>query len=91
MVRLNRAIATAMVHGPSAGLELLADLEGDRRLSDQHRFEAVWAHLLEMSGDPEAALERFRAAAERATNIPERDYLLAQVVRLGTAPGVGDG
>jgi hypothetical protein len=44
-----------------------------------------------MAGDPEAALERFRAAAERATNIPERDYLLAQVVRLGTAPGLGDG
>jgi RNA polymerase sigma factor (sigma-70 family) len=91
MVRLNRAIATAMVHGPSAGLALLADLEGDRRLRDQHRFEAVRAHLLEMAGDPEAALERFRAAAERATNVPERDYLLAQVVRLGTAPGLGDG
>jgi RNA polymerase sigma factor (sigma-70 family) len=91
MVRLNRAIATATVRGPDAGLELLADLEGDRRLRDRHRFEAVRAHLLEMAGDPEAALERFRAAAERATNIPERDYLLAQVVRLGTAPGLGDG
>jgi predicted RNA polymerase sigma factor len=91
MVRLNRAIATAMVQGPSAGLRLLADLEGDRRLRDQHRFDAVRAHLLEMAGDPEAALERFRAAAERATNVPERDYLLAQAVRLGTARGLGDG
>jgi predicted RNA polymerase sigma factor len=89
MVRLNRAIATATVRGPDAGLELLADLEGDRRLRDQHRFEAVRAHLLEMAGDPEAALERFRAAAERATNIPERDYLLARWCgwgpRLGSA------
>ncbi len=32
MVTLNRAVALAMVHGPSAGLKLLDSLDADRRL-----------------------------------------------------------
>ena len=49
MVTLNRAVAAAMVHGPAAGLALLAEVED--RLSGQHRLDAVRAHLLEMAGD----------------------------------------
>ena len=33
MVSLNRAIAAAMVHGPSAGLELLTALDADARMN----------------------------------------------------------
>lgn len=82
MVTLNHAIATAMVHGPSAGLARLDALAGDRRLEARHRLDAVRAHLLERAGDPDAALAHYRAAAARATNIPERDYLLTQAARL---------
>jgi RNA polymerase sigma factor (sigma-70 family) len=56
MVLLNRAIAVAMVHGPSRGLELLDTLEADGRLAGHYRLDAVRAHLLEMAGDHPRAL-----------------------------------
>lgn len=84
MVALNHAIAVGMVHGPRAGLELLQELDRDDRLAGHYRIDAVRAHLLERAGDCDAAIERYRAAAERTTNIPERDYLLTQAARLAT-------
>jgi RNA polymerase sigma factor (sigma-70 family) len=82
MVILNHAIAAAMVHGPSHGLELLKALDSDPRLSSHHRLQAVRAHLLEMSGDREAAIAQYRLAAGRTTSLPERNYLLTQAARL---------
>ena len=82
MVTLNRAIAVAMVHGPCAGLELLASLDGDTRLAGNHRLDAVRAHLLELSGDVPAAVEHYRAAAARTASLPERNYLMTQAARL---------
>jgi predicted RNA polymerase sigma factor len=80
---LNRAIAAAMVHGPSKGLELLRALDADSRLAGHHRLDAVRAHLLEMAGDHQTAIQHYRIAAGRTTSIPERNYLLAQAARLG--------
>jgi len=82
MVILNHAIAFAMVHGPSKGLELLQPLDSDSRLAGHHRLDAVRAHLLEMAGDLEGAIEHYRIAAARTTSLPERDYLTAQAARL---------
>jgi len=82
MIVLNHAIAAAMVHGPRKGLELLGPLDSDTRLTERHRLEAVRAHLLEMAGDHEAAILHYRIAASRATNMPERDYLIMQAARL---------
>jgi len=82
MVLLNHAIAVAMVHGPSAGLDLLNTLDADGRLAGHHRLDAVRAHLLELSGNHQAAIEHYRIAAGLTTNIPERDYLLTQAARL---------
>jgi RNA polymerase sigma factor (sigma-70 family) len=82
MVTLNHAIAAAMVHGPTKGLELLKPLDGDSRLAESHRLDAVRGHLMEMAGDPEAAIEHYRVAAARTTSIPERNYLIAQAARL---------
>jgi RNA polymerase sigma factor (sigma-70 family) len=81
MVHLNHAIAAAMVHGPERGLELLAPLAD--KLSDHHRWHAVRAHLLEMSGDEAAALAEYRQAANKTTSVPERDYLLHRATELG--------
>ena len=83
MVMLNHAIAAAMVHGPSKGLELLKALDSDPRLAGHHRLDAVRAHLLEMAGDHEGAMKHYRIAAGRTTSIPERNYLLTQAARLG--------
>ena len=82
MVTLNHAIAVAMVHGPSKGLELLRMLDTDARLSRHYRLDSVRAHLLEMVGDCESAIKHYRIAASRTTNIPEQNYLMTQAARL---------
>ena len=82
MVKLSYAIAAAMVHGPQAGLELLEEIEGDARVTEHHRLDAVRAHLLERAGDREQAIMYYRRAAERTASIPERDYLAAKAARL---------
>ena len=85
MVALNRAIATAMVHGPERGLELLEELYVDPRIAGHYRLDAVRGHLLEKAGEAARAIEHFRAAAERTASIPERDYLLTKAARLAAA------
>ena len=82
MVTLNHAIAAAMVNGPKAGLTLLEALDADPRLAGHYRLDAVRAHLLEMAGDREEAIARYRAAADRTTSIPERNYLATKAARL---------
>jgi predicted RNA polymerase sigma factor len=69
-----------MVHGPAAGLAVLADL--DARLPDHHRLDAVRAHLLDLAGDTEAAITHYLRAAGRTTSLAERDYLTARAARL---------
>ena len=75
-----------MVHGPEAGLELLTALDSDPRLSGHYRLDAVRAHLFEMAGDRHRALEHYRAAAERTSSMPERDYLTGKAARLAARP-----
>jgi RNA polymerase sigma factor (sigma-70 family) len=82
MVTLNHAIAAAMVHGSAEGLQLLRALDSDPRLASHYRLDAVRAHLLENTGDYEAAIKHYRVAAARTTSIPERNYLMTQAARL---------
>lgn len=82
MVALNHAIAAAMVHGPAAGLALVDALDTPTRLAGHYRLDAVRAHLFERAGDHERALAHYRAAAERTTSIPERNYLTTKATRL---------
>lgn len=82
MAALSHAIATAMVHGPAAGLERLHALDRDPRLADNHRLDAVRAHLLEQAGDTTSAIHHYLAAARRTTSVPERDYLHTRAARL---------
>jgi RNA polymerase sigma factor (sigma-70 family) len=82
MARLNRAVALAMVHGPSAGLDLLATLDDDERLAGHHRLTSVRAHLLELAGDTAAAREAFKLAARQTTSVPEQRHLERRAARL---------
>jgi RNA polymerase sigma factor (sigma-70 family) len=82
VVRLNRAVAAAMVHGPEAGLALLAPLDGDERIAGHHRLDAVRAHLLELAGERDAAVDHYRRAATRTSSVPEQRYLTGRVARL---------
>jgi RNA polymerase sigma factor (sigma-70 family) len=82
MVTLNHTVALAMVHGPRAGLDLLAALDADQRMADVHRVDAVRAHLLEMAGEPAAARAAYERAAQRTTSLPEQRYLAGRAARL---------
>jgi RNA polymerase sigma factor (sigma-70 family) len=82
MVTLNHAIAAAMVHGPSKGLELLRTLDNDLRLAGHYRLDSIRAHLLEKVGDYESAIKHYRIAAGRTMSIPEQNYLMIQAARL---------
>jgi predicted RNA polymerase sigma factor len=86
VVALNHAVAVSMVAGPRAGLELVQHLEADARINNDRRFHAVRGHLLEMAGDPAAALEEYRAAAQAATNLQQQRYLNQQINRLQAPP-----
>ena len=81
---LNRAVAVAMVRGPRAGLEIIAELEADKRMARHHRLFAARAHLHELAGDDAAAAADYLAAARRATSLPERRYLALQASRLAS-------
>jgi RNA polymerase sigma factor (sigma-70 family) len=89
VVTLNRAVAAAMADGPSAGLAVLDTV--DERLAGNYRLDAVRAHLLEMAGDTQGALEHYRAAASRTTSLPEQHYLARQAARLNNEPVRGFG
>jgi predicted RNA polymerase sigma factor len=84
MVTLNRAVAAAMVHGPSAGLAVVDEVADS--LGGQHRVDAVRAHLLEMAGDNDGAVAHYEAGARRTTSLPEQRYLAKQAARLRHQP-----
>jgi RNA polymerase sigma factor (sigma-70 family) len=75
IVTLNRAVAVARVHGPRAGLAILGTLDGDDRLAQTHRVDAVRGHLLELAGDHLAARDCYQRAARRTSSVPEQRYL----------------
>ena len=89
MVALNHAIATAMVHGPDAGLTLLDGIEARGELTEHHRLPAVRGHLLEMAGERGAAVENYRMAASLTESVPEQRYLVARAERVAGRRGDG--
>ncbi|MEU8221932.1 sigma-70 family RNA polymerase sigma factor [Kribbella sp. NPDC048915] len=85
MVTLNRIVAVAMVHGPAAGLALLADV--DPALREHHRLAAVRAHLLELSGDAVGARQEYERAARLTESVPEQRYLQSRAASLRVFQG----
>ena len=71
-----------MLKGPQAGLQLLAEVQQDRRLTTNHRVPAVRGHLLELAGDRAAAAEAYQIASRLTTSRPERDYLLRKAAAI---------
>jgi predicted RNA polymerase sigma factor len=86
MVTLNRAVATAMVDGPDAGLRMVDRIAQDERLKGHYRIHAVRAHLYERAGKSDLALEHYRLAAQSTASLPERNYLLVKAARMARSP-----
>ena len=82
IVELNRAVAVAMVDGPSAGLELLEAIAGAGALSDYHLLHAVRGDLLARLGRDHEAATSFLQAAELTANIAEQQFLRDRARRL---------
>ncbi|MFI6843141.1 sigma-70 family RNA polymerase sigma factor [Kitasatospora sp. NBC_00085] len=80
LITLNRAVATAMVDSPAAGLALLADAPAG--LAEHHGLYAVRAHLHELAGERDAAVADYRTAARRTASLPERHHLSLRAARL---------
>ncbi|MFJ2675916.1 RNA polymerase sigma factor [Streptomyces sp. NPDC087525] len=90
VVSLNRAVAVAMVRGADAGLAIIEDLTANGRLAGNHRLYVARAHLLEMAGDRQGALENYREAARRTTSLPERHYLTLRAARVAAQVAAQD-
>ncbi len=82
MAALNRAVAVAEVHGPSAGLAVVDALAEDARIAGLHRLHAVRAFLLERAGDVDEARAAYREAIRRATSRVEQRHLEGRLHRL---------
>ncbi|GHH38977.1 RNA polymerase sigma factor [Lentzea cavernae] len=82
VVTLNQAVALGMAFGPEHGLALIGPLLDDPVMRRHHRTHAVRAHLLEMSGDLQGALDSYRQAARLTASQPEQRYLNARIRRL---------
>ena len=82
MVRLGRAVAVGMAHGPVRGLTLLDELPDDPLTRQRER--AVRAHLTERAGEAASAVELFEEAARLTANEPEQRYLRGRAAALRT-------
>jgi RNA polymerase sigma factor (sigma-70 family) len=80
VVKLNKAVAVAMVHGPSTGLAALDALTVSP--GERHRVQSVRGHLLEMLGDTSAAIASYQDAAAATASVPEQKFLLTHAGRL---------
>jgi RNA polymerase sigma-70 factor (ECF subfamily) len=75
VVALNRAVAIAMAHGPSAGLALIDELAASGELDDYHLLHAARADMLRRLGSNTEAAANYELALNLATNESERRFL----------------
>jgi predicted RNA polymerase sigma factor len=80
MVTLNRIVAVGMVRGPAVALEQLDTAETNPALAGHYRVDAVRAHLLDETGQHDAAREHYRRAARHTLSLPEQRYLLTRAI-----------
>jgi RNA polymerase sigma-70 factor, ECF subfamily len=81
IVRLNRAVAVAEVHGPQAALAIVDGLD----LNSYHLYHTIRADLLRRLGRPAEATQEYEAAIACTGNAAERDFLERMSVATRTA------
>ena len=79
VVRLNRAVALAMVEGPRAGMAELDHLGTLPAMQTYYLFHATRAALLRQIGDFHGALAGYQHALTLAITEPERRFLLRRI------------
>jgi RNA polymerase sigma factor (sigma-70 family) len=75
VVALNRAIVVANIHGPNAGLDAVAAIEGRDKLDSYYLLYAVLGEFEAQLDDPLAAAGYFRKSLQLAETRSERLFL----------------
>lgn len=83
VVRLNRAVAVAMVEGPDRGVALLDELAGESGLGEYHLYHAARADLLRRSGRMDEAAGAYTEALKVCSSPVERAYLEGRLDEMG--------
>jgi len=87
IVSLNRAVAVAMVEGPSAALALVDELAESGELDGYHLLHAARADLLRRMGSSAEAARSYARALQLATNESERRFLRKRLAEVQQAQG----
>lgn len=82
VVRLNRAIAVSMVHGPQAALDLIARLTTTDDMAGYYLAHAAEADMLRQLGRKAEALTAYRRALDLCLLEPERRFLRRKIAEL---------
>lgn len=83
VVRLNRAVAVAKLHGASAGLREVLALESEASLARYHLLPSIKGELLRQLGRRAEAADAFRAALALCQSGPECAFLERKLAALG--------
>lgn len=83
VVRLNRAVAVAMVSGPEAGLRLIDEVAA--QLDEFHPLHAARADLHRRAGRRAEATTAYERAISLCSNAVERSYLERRLAELSRA------
>src|SRR4249919_4013086 len=86
VVELNRAVATAMLSGPAAGLALVDRLQSEPTLQRYHLLPSVRGDLLAKLGRTDEARIEFERAATLTRNERERTFLRDRAAACDRAP-----
>ena len=82
IVKLNHAVALAMVHGSQAGVEALMRIKDDASLRKYHLLFATFGELYERSGKIQEAIESYREALVLTENEAEQKFLQKKLQKL---------
>ncbi|MGL4310095.1 MAG: RNA polymerase sigma factor [Paracoccaceae bacterium] len=85
VVQLNRAIAVSMVHGPTAGLDLILPLLASGELADYHLAHLAEAEMLRQLDRPTEARDAYARAFGLCRLDPERRQIERRLMDLGGA------
>jgi RNA polymerase sigma-70 factor (ECF subfamily) len=83
VVELNRAVAVAMLDGPSAGLELIDAILARGELTDYHLAYSARAELCRRLGKTAEARASYERALALVQQEPERRFLERKLRELG--------
>jgi RNA polymerase sigma factor (sigma-70 family) len=86
VIKLNRAVAVSMAHGPQAGLTLVDALASEPSLARYHLLPSIRADFLYKLGRHPEARTEFERAAALTRNTRERALLLTRAASCETDP-----